>query len=97
MGNPSSHLPGTDRLLVCNRAVSKISDFAKSGNSQNRNVLNISTNILHSLAKMFCFTAAPRLKKKAVPPLHWLLPFFFQWSKEHLLKKRMNPVAAASY
>lgn len=65
MGNPSSHLPGTDRLLVCNRAVSKISDFAKSGNSQNRNVLNISTNILHSLAKMFCFNCCTKAEEES--------------------------------
>lgn len=76
MWNSSSHLPGT--ATVCYRAVSKISHFAKDRNSQNRNVLHISTNILHNPAKMFYLTAAPGLKKKAVPPLDWLLPFSFQ-------------------
>lgn len=69
--------PPCQRLLVWNRAVSKISDFAKDGNSQNRNVLNISTNILHDLPKCSGLTAVPGLQKKAVP-LHWLLPFSFQ-------------------
>lgn len=75
---PAPHLTAV-RLLISNRVVSKVSDLMKDRNSQNGNVGRKSTDSLYSLSKLFWLNTALKLKKKVVPPLHWLLPFYFEW------------------
>ena len=80
--NPRSR-PHCHRLLVCHRAVSETSDFTEDRNAQNGNVASNTCSVYLSVSVALpsfpSLTTSLQLKKKLMRPLHWLLPFSFEW------------------